>query len=80
MLCYVLFCFVMYVSMHVWMYVCMYTCIPVYLGELRAGGGVGSHPDAEADIPPKSQLKDAESEVHQYLLVYFGLRSRPSAH
>jgi hypothetical protein len=51
MLCYVLFCFVMYVSMHVWMYVCMYTCIPVYLGELRAGGEVGSYPDAEADIP-----------------------------
>ena len=56
----------------------IYIYMYVYLGELQAGGGVGSHPDAEADIPPKSQLKDAESEVHQYLLV-FRLRSRSSA-
>ena len=61
-----------------YIYICIYIYMYVYLGELRAGGGVGSHPDAEADIPPKSQLKDAESEVHQYLLV-FRLRSRSSA-
>ena len=41
----------MYVRMYVCMHACMYVCIPVYLGELRAGGEVGSYPDAEADIP-----------------------------